>query len=107
VALIGRDNISRAMLPLEKSCRAVHQRATPAMSWRSCQRNKSGFVEVNLFYALKDSVVGGIQALFPTLAIADLSCKRDRASKPHLSDKGKQIGQRKQARIEAESRNRM
>jgi hypothetical protein len=65
MALIGRDNISRAILRLEKSCRAVHQHATPAMCLGGpCERNKSGFVGVNLFYALKDSVLIGIQALF-------------------------------------------
>jgi hypothetical protein len=40
----------------------------------------------------------------PTLAIADLSCKSDRASKRHLNDKGKQVEQRKQVSNEAESR---
>jgi hypothetical protein len=43
----------------------------------------------------------------PTLTIADLSCKSDRASEPHLNDKGKQVEQRKQAGNEAESRSRV
>jgi hypothetical protein len=43
-------------------------RGSPARHTRNVlaamSRNKSGFVGVNLFYALKDSVLVGIQALF-------------------------------------------
>ena len=73
---------------LEKSCRIVNLGATPTLCWQAMSNFSLGQSPLS---AERFGSSSASRLYSPTLTIAELSCKRDRASKPHLDDKGEQV----------------